>query len=83
MYAVMSTACWLKGLFDFDFIFLIGVFTGFGLRDGAALFRRRGRNTQNLGDTILNLTCFADIPRYAECAERRANAPARPCRATA
>jgi len=66
-----------------NFIFLSGVFTGFrARRDGAALTRRRGRNAQNLGDTILNTT-FADVPRNAECAERRASAPARPRRATA
>jgi len=66
-----------------NFAFLSGVFTGFRAhRDGAALTRRRGRNAQNLGDTILNTT-FANVPRDAECVERRASAPARPRRATA
>jgi hypothetical protein len=67
----------------FLLIFLSGVFTGFRAhRDDAALTRRRGRNAQNLGDTILNTT-LADVPRNAECAERRASAPAWPRRATA
>ena len=65
-----------------NFIFLSGVFTGFrARRDGVALTRRRGRNEQNLGDTILETT-FADVPRNTECGERRASALERPRCAT-
>jgi hypothetical protein len=73
----------VEAYFTFFYFFFSGVFTSFRAhRDGAALTRRRSQNAQNLGDTILNTT-FADNPRNAECAERRASAPERPRCATA
>jgi hypothetical protein len=82
MSAAPSRSVETPPLLILKFIFLSGV-----LRVSArtTMMRRSlgvAAETRKTFDTFLNTT-FADVPRNAECAERRASAPARPRRATA